>query len=213
MRNGRSRASSRWGGCREVKELNKSPVRPPFFTGAFQPPPARPRYHLTELEHGRKGILLHKVQLRRSTLPRRTTSAPTMYMRGDGHAKDRNGHHDIASGETTQKMLLSEVATLKFPRANTSVPVPKVSLFFLFSVDPHRPLSDYGWADVRRANYQDVRSSFARFCHCQMDREKVKQQLGGLLRQLSTSRRRMVSNHDILLALFKTLAGVTIICA
>ncbi|OAR01856.1 hypothetical protein LLEC1_01798, partial [Akanthomyces lecanii] len=37
----------------------------------------------------------------------------------------RSGHHAIVSDETAQKMLLSEVATLKFLKDNTTLPVPE----------------------------------------------------------------------------------------
>lgn len=41
----------------------------------------------------------------------------------------RRGLHAIVSDETAQKMLRSEVATLKFLKSNTSIPVPEVYSF------------------------------------------------------------------------------------
>lgn len=50
----------------------------------------------------------------------------------------RRGHHAIVSDESAQKMLVSEVATLKFLRNNTSVPIPRVYSFRCdMTVPPH----------------------------------------------------------------------------
>ncbi|KAJ6786952.1 hypothetical protein PWT90_04589 [Aphanocladium album] len=65
------------------------------------------------------------------------------------------------SDESSQKMLLSEVATLNSLRRKTAVPVPEVCSFsetwqnpigvpyILMSKAAGRPLSDYDWADVQ----------------------------------------------------------------
>ena len=49
----------------------------------------------------------------------------------------RGGHHAIVSDDSAQKMLLSEVVTLKFLRKHTSVPVPEVFSFRFAIAVPH----------------------------------------------------------------------------
>ncbi|OAA35580.1 Protein kinase-like domain protein [Beauveria brongniartii RCEF 3172] len=111
----------------------------------------------------------------------------------------RSGPHAIVSDESAQKMLLSEVATLKFLRNNTSVPVPEVYSFsgsydnhvgvpyILMSKAAGRPLSDYDWANILRQTpgYPQLRPLLPL---PDETREIVMKQLGALMRQLSTLR-------------------------
>lgn len=126
----------------------------------------------------------------------------------------RSGYYAIPSDESAQKMLLSEVATLKFLR-NTSVPVPEMYSFrlkfpftasqiyclltsvsgsqdnpvgvpyLLMSKAAGRPLSDYDWADVERQT-PGYPQHFPLLPLPDGAREKVMKQLGALMRQLST---------------------------
>ncbi len=48
----------------------------------------------------------------------------------------RTGQHAIVSDESAQKMLLSEVATLKCLKENTSIPIPEV-YSFRFEITTH----------------------------------------------------------------------------
>ncbi|KJK73544.1 hypothetical protein H634G_11202 [Metarhizium anisopliae BRIP 53293] len=111
----------------------------------------------------------------------------------------RSGHHAIVSDESAQKMLLSEVATLKFLKKHTSVPIPEVFSFsgsydnpvgvpyILMSKATGRPLSDYDWTEISRRTpgYPQLRPLLPLPDGI---REKVMRQLGTIMAQLSTLR-------------------------
>ncbi|KAJ3487425.1 hypothetical protein NLG97_g6414 [Lecanicillium saksenae] len=102
----------------------------------------------------------------------------------------KTGAHAIMSDESARKMLLSEVATLRFLRRRTAVPGPEVQCeqnpigvpYILMSKAAGRPLSDYDWADIRTPGYRKLLPLLPMPDGA---RESIMSQLGTMMQELS----------------------------